>query len=536
MKISEVTDIKMSRWLYSIIVALVLCATQPFTTYAQGSAIGELSNNEEYVSLMRRSSELNDDLDSITRLMNDVRNSFRDAYDAGDMQRSTRDSFSNRIIELEQEMFNLRDERGIITNRIIILEKEWVLSQFSDPQPSIPSATDEVEEDGTEQYRNLIDNRCFVTTLQAEDYDDLRQAHNEEIALEQLAKEYIEHHNRISECVDAYMTTDNEAIADSLFTVYNEMTQRASSLDEAIKGYWNHILDAKYYSYGYILEKNGHYEPLDDATDDFLTYQKECSEYDGYYASDNIMHYALGRERLLDYEVAFAEKMGLSAAADSLKIVRESLQLPEYRLQKHDVERRLFLDYQPITFGKTTFYNSSNPLPDIKIYELGTIYRIRLGKFRAKQNMSLFKGVQPLYLDRDEDGNYLYYAGGYATHLEADEAVTMLRNKGFKSPQICRWEDGEMINLSDEAKKDSDTPRDIPVVGNRYMVNIEATELSSDLQATIDAVASGKRISRVGNTFAVGTFTKLEEAEALVQAIEQLFPDITLSIKEIELN
>ncbi len=98
----------------------------------------------------------------------------------------------------------------------------------------------------------------------------------------------------------------------------------------------------------------------------------------------------------------------------------------DYRLDRIDLARRLFLDYQPVAFGRTSFYNANNPLPKLKVYDEGTIYRLLLGRFKTRQPMTLFKGVYPLYIDRDEEQMYCYYAGGYATRAEAERAKQQL--------------------------------------------------------------------------------------------------------------
>ena len=88
-------------------------------------------------------------------------------------------------------------------------------------------------------------------------------------------------------------------------------------------------------------------------------------------------------------------------------------------------------------------------MPELRIFERGTIYRILLGTFRSKQPMTLFKGVQPLFIAENDDETYSYYAGGFATLAEAEEAQLFLKEKGFRAPEVCRWENGEMINLTE---------------------------------------------------------------------------------------
>jgi hypothetical protein len=199
-----------------------------------------------------------------------------------------------------------------------------------------------------------------------------------------------------------------------------------------------------------------------------------------------------------------------------------------------DLERRLFIDYEPIIIGRTNYYTNSNPMPELKVYERGTIYRILLGKFRTKQPMTLFKGVQPLYISLDEEDLYCYYAGGYATLKEAEEAQLFLKEKGFKAPEICRWQDGKMVNITAMENEDSGVV-DIPISGHRYMIHVAADTLSDELSAIISAEAPRHSISKDANGFTIGMFDSRDEVELLVSQLAEN-TSAPIEIIVVELN
>ena len=199
-----------------------------------------------------------------------------------------------------------------------------------------------------------------------------------------------------------------------------------------------------------------------------------------------------------------------------------------------NLERRLFIDFQPIAIGRTNFYKDTNPIPDLKVYERGTIYRILLGEFRNKQPMTLFKGVQPLYITRNEEGNYLYYAGGFSSRREADDAQLFLKEKGFKSPEICRWQNGAVMNIT-VVESENDGSVDIPVSGTRYMIKIATESLSEELRAIIAAEAPRQSISKEAGGFTLGTFDSRDEVEILVSLLGENTTD-QIEIIEIEIN
>jgi hypothetical protein len=148
--------------------------------------------------------------------------------------------------------------------------------------------------------------------------------------------------------------------------------------------------------------------------------------------------------------------------------------------------------------------------------------------------MTLFKGVQPLYITRNEEGNYLYYAGGFSSRREADEAQLFLKEKGFKSPEICRWQNGTMLNIT-TVERDNDGSVVVPVSGMRYMIKIVADTLSEELRTIISTEAPRQSVSKEADSFVLGTFDNRDEVEILVSHLAEN-TSATIEIIEIELN
>lgn len=105
----------------------------------------------------------------------------------------------------------------------------------------------------------------------------------------------------------------------------------------------------------------------------------------------------------------------------------------DYRLPKLFIEERMFLEYEPIGFVTPAKYNASHHIPEVKVYERGTIYRILLGTYTNRTNGGyLFKGAYPLGYEKVE-GKYAYYAGGYRTLDEARAAQEPDEEEGIPS-------------------------------------------------------------------------------------------------------
>ena len=145
--------------------------------------------------------------------------------------------------------------------------------------------------------------------------------------------------------------------------------------------------------------------------------------------------------------------------------------------------------------------------------------------------------MQPLYIDYDDEEEvYCYYAGGFATRREADEAQQFLLDKGFKAPEVCRWADSEMKNITLLESSDEGDEGDSPIVGQRYVVHIETDAISDQMRSIIEQNAPKKSISRIGGRFMVGTFTSRADADLLLTVLSEAYPDCTVTISELELN
>lgn len=493
-----------------------------------------LEENREYVELRERNRMLLEREDSVQSLIAAAREEFSAARDSITDVNEALDRYSSYIIELEQRVFEIRQERGDVITAINNIEQQYILEHMYSEQHH-----DEVESEAQDSivrvagHRELILNDIFTELLAAEDYNELKSTKATESRLDSLAATYLDTYRVLSTTADMYNAATTEAEANELFVKFHSLRDEAEVLNDEIESLWNNILDTKYYAYGYILERRLRYDLLDRSSEEFSQMQQQCSANDGIYASDALMHYAIGLPTLVDFEIDIAREFELEEALDSLIERRNSLSVPDYNIKSLSIEQRLFLDYEPITMGRTNYYNNSNPLPTLKIYERGTIYRILLGTFRSKQPMTLFKGVRPLYIFEEEDGRYSYYAGGFATRSEADEAQLFLKEKGFRRPEVCRWRDGEMINLSVAAE--SEDGEEITPVGSRYIVVMECDSISEDMRTVITTTAPEKRISRMGENFAVGTFTERSEADTLISTLMEQHPEVIVTLKELDL-
>lgn len=522
----------MKNYRHNIVTMLLLGTLFSVSTFAvaldDNPNMQELSENSEYTALMEQNRRLSSQADSINRLLTERRLALHNNTD-GNLE-----TLRAEIISLEQQAHDISIEQGAVARRIGIIEQNIIMDKILSQQQHVVVGEvldDSIDESTTTAVANLIDNECFKRDLAAADYAELQKAQREESEMLTYADEYLKTYNRLLEVADGYAKADRSSVATPLYEEYETLSAKLKELDTEMHKMWNHILDTKYFAMSYILEKAHRYDILDRASANYQTMQQTCAERDGQYSSDALMRYAIGRNTLLSYEIEFARDMRLKPAQDSLRQVKERYVQPYYSNKSIMVEYREFMDYAPIKIGRTNFYDDSNPLPELQIFEKGTIYRILLGKFRTKQTMTLFKGVQPMSIYRDSDGMYCYYAGGYANESEARDAQQFLKDKGFKNPELYCWEDGQMQLVTAKTKAQE------PVTSNvRYMVVIKATNLDSNLRQIINREAPGKIVSRSGGNYAVGMFTERGEADSLLTSLSEAYPTLEMTITETEIE
>jgi hypothetical protein len=138
--------------------------------------------------------------------------------------------------------------------------------------------------------------------------------------------------------------------------------------------------------------------------------------------------------------------------------------------------------------------------------------------------VATFRGAAPVYVERLPGGQWRYYIGLFRTYGDAEEAVKQLKEAGFRRPEPVRWQDGQYANLVDEATKNEGLFRiEIPGTGG---------ELPDDVREIVARIAPTKEITRVGDTFYIGTFTNRLHADDVMQALSAL-SNLTPTVEEL---
>ncbi len=503
--------------------ALALAAAAAFAQHPPVEArIAGLEDNAEYMSLLEEDARLQIREDSVVRVIEDLRCELRENPAAGRAR-------TDEILQLENRIFELRNAKGRLIDRINTIEQEWVLANLDgsaqtpsgvraqgDGVPTVPEAL---------RRRNLVDNPCFADELPGEDYAALRRAQAFEGVAAECFDRYRTNHAALGELAEAYAAAGTEPEALEIYDRFRTLDTLNRTLADSLGATWNYVFDNKSYAYGYLLDKFGQDELLAREEERLSEAARTLSALGDEGVPESVADYVLRKRVLLDYEAEVAGLLGLDAARDSLRGAAAGFRATEYRLPRHEVRERYFLDYDSVAFSAAPRYSYQNPIPECKVYAHGTIYRILLGTFNTKRAAATFRGAYPLFYLIDEAGKWNYYAGGFATRAEAEAAQQLCRRHGFVRPEIVVWNDARMRNLSREG--------DPAPAGYRVEI-VGADALDEALRAAIaEAAGAETDISRAGRMFVVGSFDDRAVADRVADAVRRANDAWEIKVVEI---
>lgn len=491
--------VEMMRKLYSLLLLIFISAS---ALYAQDitARIPGLERNSEYMSLLRREQALTQRADSISNVVAGIRTAIR-INGTEQMTTSQRDSIVQILSAVEDSMLQVRSDKLELVDKINAIEQDYVLSGLGDIQGAVSS----------DASNSIFNNGYFRQSLLDEDYAALMRVHALEQELRKKATDYAENYSRVKALYDKYLVATTEDEAGVIYDELSGLIAAGEELEDDIATNWGDIYDQKSYVYSYFLEKENRQDVLEITEKMVRDLQLKKSEEIEQCMSEAMMDYCLQKSVVLNYEIYVAKLLNLPQSIDSLLNESKLHRKLDYHLPVIDVEQRSFVEYEAIRFNAKSPYNSANPIPECVVYDYGIIYRILLGSYKYKQNISIFKNLSPLYVEH-KNNQYNYYAGGFRTKAEATAAVGVLKKKGFKNPQIVEWCDGAMVNLSALGEQGE----------LQYRINISGAELSAKTNSIIRALSDDLQISKVGEqSYIVGPFDSKAVATKSADAISE---------------
>ena len=446
---------------------------------------------------------------------------------------SMRERLAPMILSLEREVVRLQSEYDRLLSQISQNDVKKSLTAYEKAKQQAANTKKEqidvvVEDNGAyipdkaRMKRDLVKNDYFAERLSAADYKILCDAQKSEKTVREMVAKLHSEYGRLLALQRLYMEVPTRGEADSLAQLFAAKRRDMAGLDATINSMWSSLYYNKIYAYDLLMEREGNNAMLDLSAAVTSRAEREVNENSDLYEADALVNYYARKKALTEYELKIATTLSLTTSRDSLKVVAAGLENRDYRLSKLSLQRRSFIKYEEIEVKTPTIYNSKNPVPRTKVYDYGTVYRIRVGLFSKRPNISALRGVVPLsYTDAYNNGLYAYFVGGFRTEQEAKEGVVYLKKLGFKDPIIAVWVDGEYYPTLEEMRRSE----------SQYNVEISGVStLTDDIKSKILAHKADCTISRIGSTFVVGSFEGKSAAEAVATDLKAINSDIVVEI------
>ena len=438
------------------------------------------------------------------------------------------------ILSLEQALVRLQAEYDKILSAISQNRANEAVSAYEQAMKEKMNTSQEQKEvvsenkndnytpDKTRLKRSLVANDYFVNRLSATDYNSLINAQKREVEVKQQVDKLVVSYGELLSLQRQYMEALTREQADSLAQLFQAKKGVLLDSGEQMSADWSALYFNKIYAYDLLMEREGNNSMLDFSADATARAEREINENSDLYESNALVGYYARKKSLTEYELQLASYLSLTTSRDSLKMVAAELKNRDYRLSKLSLQRRSFIKYEDVDVKIPTTYTSKNPVPTTRVYDYGTIYRIRIGLFSKRPNLSALRGVVPLsYTTAYNNGMYAYFVGGFRTEQEAKEGVTKLKKLGFRDPIIAVWVDGEYYPTVEEMHR------------SQSMYNIEISGVATLTDEMKSAILSHKNdctISRIGSTFVVGTFEGKSVAESIVAELKAINSEVKVEI------
>ena len=239
-----------------------------------------LESNDEYMSLLYDARHLEEQEDSIKQVIAQNRKAFA-------AEPENRQQYGDVILNLEEELFDLRNRMGEVNDRINTIEQEWLIANMdamyasrdsvsaADSVDTVAVAADSLAQDSLAVIEptssRLVSADAFRQVLSDADYDALQRAQDNELKVVEYINMLSENNMAMQTLDRQYAATQDAEEGERLYANYKVIDGLCRSLNDSIAQVWSTIFDAKSYAYSLLLETRGDEEQLDPVSYTHLT-------------------------------------------------------------------------------------------------------------------------------------------------------------------------------------------------------------------------------------------------------------------------
>ena len=153
------------RFIRHIFTASLLTIAVVAVANIQEPGLRGLEGNAEYMELKHKKAEILGRVDSLQQLVNLARQNMRQP-DSLQYELPILDTLGTYILDIEQQIFDLRNEHGVVIARINAIEQEWLIEQmFSD---NSDFNTDDTTPSANEEPTDSTENNAVEPIIPAE--------------------------------------------------------------------------------------------------------------------------------------------------------------------------------------------------------------------------------------------------------------------------------------------------------------------------------------------------------------------------------
>ncbi len=194
-----------------------------------------LEKNSTYMTLLQEDNTLTTKEESITIVIDSLRNVYRAE---GSVESR------NRIISLEDQLFELRARKATVVDSLNIIEQKWVLNNVGAVRQTDPNQASE-RNSSTEDVKFIYQSLNVKANLSDNDFKNLVQAEALELEMEKLSNSYAINYNNLLSLSRSYEVTTLQSDAEQIKHNFDSLSMINAQISKDISDSWGYIYDNK---------------------------------------------------------------------------------------------------------------------------------------------------------------------------------------------------------------------------------------------------------------------------------------------------
>lgn len=482
------------KYIKTIFSAIALSVLTPVGAQTIPADSG-LAADTAYIALLEQEKILNRAADSIGTIIDEWRGKLSENPDK-------RDEYSIEILRMEGELFDIRNQIGIITTRTNLLEQEYLLKNMSDDNASINN-------------ESLKSEDFFASNLTQAELDALRDGKKADSIVTALGKRLDAAVSLQRDIFNSYREASDKEAADSLAVSFEKVTAEITSLNDSLRSFWEPVYSNQTYAFERLLDKiNTPASLMESLNEQSRNLRSREAEAVNKYSAPAFAMYDPQRRMLLRLGRLLADRLQMPYKADSCANELAKKESEKYRYAILRLPELTFVNFAPLKIGGTGVVSETNPPKELVVPSRGPLYKIELlTSDEELTNYTRLRKVNPVEYREIAGDKFVYYAGSYRTRAQAKSDYDRVRRLGI-SAKIAAWNNG--VPVDENGVEIEEIP-----VGDIYRV--EVYSMDDTTRDIIKEIAPDKDLMSLeidGETvISVGPFEEYEKAKFLAKSL-----------------